>query len=281
MSTYNVDLQDYDGNSYRVMANPDSVAEFTPAAERRNISSGETHRTVFGKIAKNLADLKTVAFSGSYTDLANKPTIPAGAAANYPVANNDTTNNAGYLVTAQVAYQHGQEIDKLNRDLVSNVNAITTVWLGSTKISFDGTNFYATAANGVKKKLGSKKTNEWTLLAEDWFGQENLSGFQALGGYIKEQHDWNYLLAKAYDVKSLRADYQSLTASDFTVTVSSFLGHNENNGHKNDKFTLPGPAIESYDAGRGILTVTCGYYHTEGPVQSEAHSLCVKIMCAA
>lgn len=117
MGTYNVDLQDYEGNSYRFMANPDSAAEFTPAAERGNIRSGETHRTIFGKIAKNLSDLKTVAFSGSYTDLANKPTIPSGAAANYPVINNDVTNNAGYLVTAQVAYQHGQEIDKLNSDL--------------------------------------------------------------------------------------------------------------------------------------------------------------------
>jgi hypothetical protein len=32
---------------------------------------------MFGKIAKWLADLKTVAFTGSYNDLSNKPTIPA------------------------------------------------------------------------------------------------------------------------------------------------------------------------------------------------------------
>ena len=34
---------------------------------------------IVGKIAKWFADLKTVAFTGSYTDLANKPTIPDGS----------------------------------------------------------------------------------------------------------------------------------------------------------------------------------------------------------
>ena len=31
---------------------------------------------LFGKIKKFFSDLKTVAFTGSYTDLSNKPTIP-------------------------------------------------------------------------------------------------------------------------------------------------------------------------------------------------------------
>ena len=33
------------------------------------------------------------------------------------MANNDTTNRTDMLVTAQVAYQHGKEIDQLNSDL--------------------------------------------------------------------------------------------------------------------------------------------------------------------
>ena len=73
----------------------------------------------FGKIMKWFADLKTVAFSGSYSDLSNQPTIPSGAAADYGVANNDTTNRSDMLATAQVVYQHGQEIDQLNSDLIS------------------------------------------------------------------------------------------------------------------------------------------------------------------
>ena len=47
---------------------------FTAASSRTNINSGETLATIFGKIKKWFSDLKTIAFTGSYTDLLNKPT---------------------------------------------------------------------------------------------------------------------------------------------------------------------------------------------------------------
>ena len=47
---------------------------FTEASTRVNIASGETLSTLFGKIKKFFTDLKTVAFTGSYSDLSNKPT---------------------------------------------------------------------------------------------------------------------------------------------------------------------------------------------------------------
>jgi len=50
---------------------------FSAAAERTNITTGEKLSALFSKIAKWLSDLKPVAFSGSYDDLSNKPTIPA------------------------------------------------------------------------------------------------------------------------------------------------------------------------------------------------------------
>lgn len=49
---------------------------FTKASTRANIASGEKLSVLFGKIMKWFADLKAVAFSGSYNDLSNKPTIP-------------------------------------------------------------------------------------------------------------------------------------------------------------------------------------------------------------
>lgn len=49
---------------------------FTAAATRANIATGEKLSVIMGKLAKWFADLKTVAFSGSYNDLSNKPTIP-------------------------------------------------------------------------------------------------------------------------------------------------------------------------------------------------------------
>jgi len=55
--------------------------EFTESATRKNIESGEEIKTLFGKIKKFFSDLKTVAFTGSYNDLTNKPLYAASASA--------------------------------------------------------------------------------------------------------------------------------------------------------------------------------------------------------
>lgn len=47
---------------------------FTQSSGRANLTSGETLKTTLGKLSKWYADLKAVAFSGSYNDLSNKPT---------------------------------------------------------------------------------------------------------------------------------------------------------------------------------------------------------------
>ena len=82
----------------------DNTTTFTAAATRSNIASGEKHSTIFGKIAKFFADMKTVAFTGSYSDLTNKPTIPAAVAvkgnaeSSYRTGNvNLTADNIGAL----------------------------------------------------------------------------------------------------------------------------------------------------------------------------------------
>lgn len=47
---------------------------FTQSSGRVNLTSGESLKTTLGKLSKWYADLKAVAFSGSYNDLSNKPT---------------------------------------------------------------------------------------------------------------------------------------------------------------------------------------------------------------
>ena len=61
------------------------VPTFSQASSRINIASGETLTVILGKIMRYFADLKGVAFSGSYNDLSNKPSLFSG---NY----NDLTN---------------------------------------------------------------------------------------------------------------------------------------------------------------------------------------------
>lgn len=50
------------------------TVDFTEAVARANIINGEKLSVLFGKIKKWFTDLATVAFSGSYIDLSNKPT---------------------------------------------------------------------------------------------------------------------------------------------------------------------------------------------------------------
>ena len=99
MARYNVDLQDNEGNAYQIMANPDSVAEFSPAANRENIRSGETYRVIFGKIMKYLSEVGNAAYVG--------------------LANNCTTTIAGFALDARQGKELMDRINELNRDFVN------------------------------------------------------------------------------------------------------------------------------------------------------------------
>ena len=72
-------------NAEKIGDNP----TFTEAATRQNIASGETFAVILGKIKKFFSDLKAVAFSGSYNDLTDTPTIPAAQ------VNSDWNANSG------------------------------------------------------------------------------------------------------------------------------------------------------------------------------------------
>ena len=70
---------------------------FSTASSRNNLTTGEKLSISLGKIAKWFADLKTVAFTGSYNDLSNKPTIPTKTS--------ELTNDAGFKTT-DTTYTH-------------------------------------------------------------------------------------------------------------------------------------------------------------------------------
>ena len=121
MARYNVDLQDNEGNAYQIMANPDSVAEFSPAVNRENIRSGETYRVIFGKIMKYLSEVGNAAYVG--------------------LANNCTTTIAGFALDARQGKELMDRINELNRDL--KVVKEHSVWKqigelsGTTQKTFD------------------------------------------------------------------------------------------------------------------------------------------------
>lgn len=156
-----VDVQDFNDNADVIDTNlagkldktgdaSNAVTKFTQAGSRANLTSGEKLSLSLGKAMKWFADLKTVAFSGSYSDLSGKPSIPSGTAASCGVANNDTTTASGFVADARIVKTHGDEIDTLNQNL------------GGAKIIHEGSGadvkYYAQlgADAASKKLLGSK-----------------------------------------------------------------------------------------------------------------------------
>jgi hypothetical protein len=94
--------------------------EFTVAEKRENIASKEKMPKILGKIAKFFTDLKTVAFSGKYSDLDGKPAI----------VNNNTATEAGSALDARQANPTiegtmANQISQLNSDLSDLTGSLT------------------------------------------------------------------------------------------------------------------------------------------------------------
>lgn len=86
------------------VATNDQTPTFTEASTRANIVSGEKLSTLFGKIKKFFADLKTVAFTGSYTDLSNKPTSMQNPNSLTLTMNGSATNYNGSATASKSWY---------------------------------------------------------------------------------------------------------------------------------------------------------------------------------
>lgn len=173
MARYNVDLQDNEGNAYQIMANPDSVAEFSPAANRENIRSGETYRVIFGKIMKYLSEVGNAAYVG--------------------LANNCTTTIAGFALDARQGKELMDRINELNRDL-GRVN----VYVGS-----DGKLHFVNSGGADSVLPFNNKPAYYTVstgreLAVSTYAEESIKitipdrdGKTAVGGYITNIRVYN------------------------------------------------------------------------------------------
>lgn len=76
--------------------------EFTEASSRQSLNSGDEVKSLFGKLKKWLSDLKSVAFSGSYKDLIDKPSIPTvDIDKNYRI--DGTAGTSGYFKIARIS----------------------------------------------------------------------------------------------------------------------------------------------------------------------------------
>ena len=90
------------GNVPNVATN-DQTPTFTAASSRANIASGEKLSVILGKIAKYFTDLKTVAFTGKYTDLSDLPTIPAAVTVDTAMSSTSTNPVQNKVVNTALA----------------------------------------------------------------------------------------------------------------------------------------------------------------------------------
>ena len=154
--------------------------EFTVAEKRENIASKEKMPKILGKIAKFFTDLKTVAFSGKYSDLDGKPAI----------VNNNTTTEPGSALDARQANPNiegtmAAGIAQINSNLndVNNfkVRKVIDNWSSSSQVS-GGCGIYKINTiedkfyNLISKNVTTfKNVGDYTLMIFSWNGLETLN----------------------------------------------------------------------------------------------------------
>lgn len=145
--------------------------EFTVADKRENIASKEKMPKILGKIAKFFTDLKTVAFSGKYSDLDGKPAI----------VNNNTTTEPGSALDARQANPNiegtmAANIQQINSNLNSKFQIINPD--GITK------NFY------YEKSIGT---------AGGWFRFFKITYFSEAGAQGAAYNHFNVTISQVFN----------------------------------------------------------------------------------
>lgn len=182
--------------SAKVSDNP----TFTEASTRANIASGESFTTILGKIKKFFTDLKTVAFTGSYNDLSNKPTIPAAQ------VNSDWNANSG---VAQILNK--PTIPDVSGKLNRNGDTIT----GNLNIGSNGGGGYlnASATNGGCNSI---------MIGDDvWLGDDNMDGLLGMKAATGANCGFRFRNASGAVIGKLQSDAGVLTFNDNTIVDAS------------------------------------------------------------
>ena len=114
---------------------------FEETSSRQQINSGENISTLFGKIKKFFSDLKSVAFSGSYNDLSDTPTIPSVGNGTITITQNGVEKGT-FSVN-----QSGNKTIELSDEIASNPNLLINPDFAINQrgdITYDGTVSYLT-----------------------------------------------------------------------------------------------------------------------------------------
>ena len=123
-----------DGSLVYLTLNGDAsntTVTFTESEEKTNIETGDTLSVLFGKIKKWFSSLKAIAFSGSYNDLDDKPSIPAEY--ELPIATNNILGGIKIGANLTVHEDGTMDAEASSSSLIfENITVATTAWVEDT-----------------------------------------------------------------------------------------------------------------------------------------------------
>lgn len=147
-----------------------TTVKFTESTSRTKPTTGEKISSIVGKIVKFLSDLKTVAFTGSYNDLSNKPlSLPANGG-NASTVNGHTVN-ADVPSGAKFTDTHVTVTDNLTS--TSTANALSANQGRILKNGLDEANQSLGNLKTDFNKLNSIKINAGSIVKEAKSGQNS------------------------------------------------------------------------------------------------------------
>lgn len=174
------------------VATNDQQPTFAESGTRSNIVSGETLSTLFGKIKKFFTDLKTVAFTGSYTDLSNKPTSMQNPNSLTLTMNGSATSYNG-SATASKSWYAPTSVGTAGYNLISNGSgapvwqqppyAVCSTSSGTGAKTVSITNFKLVTGTRVSVKF-SNKTSTTPKLNVSSTGAKEIKLVQTNGTYV-------------------------------------------------------------------------------------------------
>lgn len=255
----------------------DVEVNFTEAQSRQSLESGESVKTLFGKLRKWLSDLKPVAFSGSYNDLTDKTmtgyTKPASTSA---ITASDTINEAiGKLEAAIDA--GGETIPPIVINRLSNTSTSSSSESGNkTFIKFDP-NLITTHPIAFKIRGGSiyKSSSDnkyyagtmqelYVKMGEHGYKLNEMSGNNELS-YSSERY---YAQVGAFISGSPANNDQTFTRNPNTLIMQ--LGQKPNNGYVSCTNNEFGFYMQYYSGSAGNMTFYQTYIDYIEPIDFTA-----------
>lgn len=205
----------------------DNTVTFTQSSTRTNISTGEKLSVLFGKIKKYFADLKTVAFTGSYNDLSDKPAIPT--------VTNDLTN--ALKSNYDTAYTHSQSAhapSNAQKNVQSDWNATSgdalilnkpTIPSEVTESTVSGWGFTKNSGTYSKPSGGIPKTDlasavQTSLGKADTALQSFTETDPTVPAWAKEANKPTYTASEVGAVPTTRTVNSKTLSSNITLTAS-------------------------------------------------------------